>query len=227
MKLGGEALLQQFTTASWRAYRHNDLIEVAELKKLIGPNSIDVTLHNEVLLPKSNPVEDIVSMLTALDPSRVVNHAPVDPHDPNSISWTRGSITDEGFTLPPNGFVLGAVRERFVCHEPVVIEQVDPGINAVHRYNALFAPMCEGRSTCGRLGIEVHLSAGFGDYGFGGAFTLEIKNNLPYPIILYAGMRIAQIAFEEVYRPTRYAGAYSEENHHDGPVEPKLGRERF
>lgn len=224
MKLGGKALLWQFTSGSWRAYRHNDLIEIEELKKLIGPNSIDVTLHQSILLPQGQIANDAATMMSMLDPTVQQSFVPVDPHNPESISWIKGDIKPTGFVLPVNGFVLGAVRERFVCHEPV---EIHPNGDAGNWHTALFAPMCEGRSTCGRLGIEVHLSAGFGDYGFGGAFTLEIKNNLPFPIILYAGMRIAQIAFEEVYDPIRYAGAYSEENHHDGPVEPKLGPERF
>lgn len=205
MKLGGVAILEQFRSANWRAYRHNDPIPMDELEKLVGPNSVDATLHKEVLVPQ-------------------FGDGPVDPHNPDSISWLRGDIEEKGFVLPPGGMVLGAVRERFVCSAAVPMHMNDA---AVTGYLGYFAPMCEGRSTCGRLGIEVHLSAGFGDYGFGGAFTLEIKNNLKAPVILYPGMRIAQIAFEEVYAPKVYRGAYSEENHYDGPVQPKLGKDRF
>lgn len=223
MKLGGEAILEQFQTANWRAYRHDEPIPMDELTKMIGPNSVDVTLHKTVLWPRQNINAEIPLIQVGVE-GVMTTVPPIDPYDPDALSWVRGDIEEKGFVIQPGCMVLGAVRERFVCHSKVAIH---PNDDAATWYNSTFAPMCEGRSTCGRLGIEVHLSAGFGDYGFGGAFTLEIKNNFPFPIILYAGMRIAQIAFEEVYRPTRYKGAYSEENHHDGPVAPKLGKERF
>ncbi len=87
--------------------------------------------------------------------------------------------------------------------------------------------MYEGRSTCARIGLASHITAGFGDYGFAGSFTLEIVNHAHYPIQLRPGMRIGQVAFDEVLEPELYTGAYSGTNHSDGPVPPKLGPDRF
>jgi dCTP deaminase len=215
MKLGGEALLEQFHTGNWRAYRNNDLIEFEELRNLIGPNSIDVTLHKTVLLPAQNQEGENTPLVSLgnEDPKQRV----VDPHNPDALKWISGDIEEKGFAMQPGGFILAAVQERFVCSAPVII----------NGEKTFFAPMYEGRSTCARLGLESHLSAGFGDYGFGGSFVLECVLHLPLPLLLRHGMRIGQVAFEEVYRPKMYRGAYSEENHYDGPVPPKLGIDRF
>ena len=59
----------------------------------------------------------------------------------------------------------------------------------------------DGRSSLGRLGIIVHSTAGFVDPGFSGTITLEISNLNRMPIALYPGMRICQIAFEQMSSP--------------------------
>jgi dCTP deaminase len=69
-------------------------------------------------------------------------------------------------------------------------------------------PMLEGRSSIGRLGLFVHVTAGFGDVGFAGYWTLEmfcIK-----PIKIYPGVQIAQIFYHtiegeyEKYKSSKY-----------------------
>ena len=56
----------------------------------------------------------------------------------------------------------------------------------------------EGKSSIGRLGLAVHITAGFIDPGFAGQITLEIANLGPWPIVLHQDMRIAQIAFSRM-----------------------------
>ncbi len=63
------------------------------------------------------------------------------------------------------------------------------------------AARVEGRSSWGRLGIIIHSTAGFIDPGFQGRPTLEISNIGMMPILLYPGVRICQIAFEELTSP--------------------------
>ena len=53
--------------------------------------------------------------------------------------------------------------------------------------------MLEGRSSVGRLGMFVHVTAGFGDVGFQGYWTLEII--CVQPIRIYAGVEICQIYY--------------------------------
>lgn len=56
----------------------------------------------------------------------------------------------------------------------------------------------KGRSSLGRLFVEVHKTAGFGDPGFEGAITLEIGNDSDNPVKLHKGDRICQIVFTEL-----------------------------
>ena len=57
-------------------------------------------------------------------------------------------------------------------------------------------PMLEGRSSVGRLGLFVHVTAGFGDVGFKGFWTLEIF--CVQPIRIYAGVEICQIYYHSI-----------------------------
>ena len=69
-------------------------------------------------------------------------------------------------------------------------------------------PMLEGRSSVGRLGLSVHATAGFGDVGFEGYWTLEIS--CVQPVRIYAAVEICQIYYHTVEGElTRYeSGKY-------------------
>ena len=101
-------------------------------------------------------------------------------------------VVQEEYILPPGAFVLGCVRERF---------EVQGGIVQLY----------EGRSTVARSGLFTHLSAGFGDVGFSGAFTLELFNCSPWSLELVVGDRVGQISFVRVEGPlgSGYNGVYN------------------
>lgn len=61
------------------------------------------------------------------------------------------------------------------------------------------AARVEGKSSLARLGLQVHLTAGFIDPGFGGQITLELLSS--YPFKLYPNMPICQINFAELKTP--------------------------
>ncbi|HSW73799.1 MAG TPA: dCTP deaminase, partial [Candidatus Limnocylindria bacterium] len=71
-----------------------------------------------------------------------------------------------------------------------------------------YVPMLEGRSSVGRLGLFVHITAGFGDVGFKGFWTLEIM--CAQAIRIYAGVEICQIFYHtiegdyELYKSNKY-----------------------
>ena len=81
-----------------------------------------------------------------------------------------------------------------------------------------YVPMLEGRSSVGRLGLFVHITAGFGDVGFAGFWTLEMF--CVQPIRIYAGVEICQIFYHsiegeyETYRSGKYQ--------HNQGVQPSL-----
>lgn len=96
---------------------------------------------------------------------------------------------EDVITIHPHEFVLGAVNERFIANAPY---------RKYFIFKKYFAQMLETRSTLARHGICVHISAGFGDYGFSGFFTLEIYNYKNTSVQIPIGSRIGQISFIEV-----------------------------
>jgi len=68
----------------------------------------------------------------------------------------------------------------------------------------------DGRSSLGRLGIMVHVTAGYIDPGFEGQITLELLNVGTLGVELFAGDRVCQIRFHRMSAPARkpYAGKY-------------------
>jgi dCTP deaminase len=100
----------------------------------------------------------------------------IDFADPpvGALSHKRFMVND--FWLHPGGFVLGSTLER---------------VRIGNQYSAHF----DGRSTLGRLGIMVHVTAGFIDPGFNGNITLEIKNLSETSYRFKAGMGIGQLLF--------------------------------
>ena len=82
-------------------------------------------------------------------------------------------IPEEGFVMKPNVLYLGRTVEYTSTQNLV--------------------PMLEGRSSVGRLGLFVHVTAGFGDVGFAGFWTLELF--CVQPIKIYAGVDIYKIYY--------------------------------
>jgi dCTP deaminase len=82
-------------------------------------------------------------------------------------------IPEEGFLLQPDMFYLGVTEEYTESHAHV--------------------PFLEGKSSTGRLGIDIHATAGKGDVGFCGNWTLEIS--VKKPVRIYAGMPIGQLIY--------------------------------
>lgn len=89
----------------------------------------------------------------------------------------RLAIPEEGLELEPGRLYLGRTVE-WTRTEGLV-------------------PMLEGRSSIGRLGLFVHVTAGFGDVGFAGYWTLEIS--AIQPIRIYAGVEICQVFYHQIH----------------------------
>ncbi len=82
-------------------------------------------------------------------------------------------IPEEGILLLPHEFYLGVTEEYTETHAHV--------------------PFLEGKSSTGRLGIDIHATAGKGDVGFCGNWTLEIS--VKQAVRVYAGMPIGQLIY--------------------------------
>lgn len=82
-------------------------------------------------------------------------------------------IPKDGFVLQPNTLYLGVTMEYTETHAHV--------------------PFLEGKSSTGRLGIDIHATAGKGDVGFCNTWTLEIS--CTQPVRIYPGMPIGQLIY--------------------------------
>ncbi len=110
----------------------------------------------------------------------------------------RVEIPKDGLTLSPNHLYLGRTIERTETHN--------------------YVPMIEGRSSVGRLGLFVHVTAGFGDVGFCGYWTLEIF--AVQPVRIYPGVPICQIFYHQLCGDiTEYQ---SDKYQHNRDIQPSL-----
>lgn len=113
-----------------------------------------------------------------------------------------GVLHRDGYYLGPGDFILASTAERV---------ELSPSI----------AARVEGKSSLGRLGLAVHVTAGFIDPGFEGEITLEIANLGDATIVLYQGMRVAQIVFEPVTPPEKDYSATGRYQGQTGPTESR------
>ena len=112
--------------------------------------------------------------------------------------FRRLTIPEEGLVLQPNQLYLGRTLEHTETHN--------------------FVPMLEGRSSIGRLGLFVHVTAGFGDVGFCGYWTLEMF--AVQPVRIYPGVQVCQIFYHTIEGAvTEYEnGKYQ----HNTDIQPSL-----
>ncbi|NJL75695.1 MAG: dCTP deaminase [Saprospiraceae bacterium] len=131
----------------------------------------------------------------------------LDAKQHNAIEYF--SIPSEGIVLQPNTLYLGVTEEYTETH------------NAV--------PFLEGKSSVGRLGIDIHATAGKGDVGFCNTWTLEIS--CTQPVRVYAGMPIGQLIYFTIdgdimnYYNQKKNAKYNERT--DKPVESMMWKNKF
>ena len=112
--------------------------------------------------------------------------------------FRRITIPKEGLILQPNQLYLARTIEHTETHN--------------------FVPMLEGRSSIGRLGLFVHVTAGFGDVGFSGYWTLEMF--AVQPVRIYPGVQVCQIFYHTLsgdvteYKSSKYQ--------HNTDIQPSL-----
>jgi dCTP deaminase len=118
-------------------------------------------------------------------------------------------IPKEGFVLQPGTLYLGVTLEYTETHAHV--------------------PFLEGKSSTGRLGIDIHATAGKGDVGFCNTWTLEIS--CTQPVRIYFGMPIGQLIYFKVsgeienYYNRKQNAKYNERTIY--PVESMMWKNKF
>jgi dCTP deaminase len=160
-----------------------------EIRRQLGRNIVIEPFDESKLNPNSYN-------LTLHDELLVYEELTLDMRRANRVR--RIGIPPEGIELDPGRLYLARTVERTETHG--------------------FVPMIEGRSSIGRLGLFVHVTAGFGDVGFCGFWTLEMF--AVQKVRIYAGVPICQIFYHQIvgdyteYRSDKY------QNNHD--IQPSL-----
>ena len=119
---------------------------------------------------------DLTLHTEALKPTRTSTGPEVDLRSHNPADYMESLLIEDGYKLHPGSCLLTSTFESVSLSSSIVAR-------------------VEGKSTLGRLFLSVHITAGFIDPGWTGRITLEIVNHGPLTIILWPGMKIAQLSF--------------------------------
>ncbi len=164
------------------------ILSGTEIEKRLGSDILIEPFDPERLNPNSYN-------LTLHNELMVYEELVLDMAKPNRVR--RLEIPPEGIVLNPNQLYLGRTSEKTTTHNLV--------------------PQIEGRSSIGRLGLFVHVTAGFGDVGFSGYWTLEMF--AVQPVRIYPGVPICQIFYHEL---TGEVHEYSSKYQHNRDIQPSL-----
>lgn len=115
----------------------------------------------------------------------------IDPGDenPDYVRFSEIEFYKEKYSLQAGHFVLGKTFEYIALPEDIV-------------------GLLEGRSSVGRQGLMIHVTAGVVDPGFKGHLVFELANVGKMPILLYPLMRVARITFVKTKPTQEYAGKF-------------------
>lgn len=148
------------------------------LEARVNPNSYNLALLNKLLVYRIPVVNP--------DPMQNLFESFLDTKE--ECPTDEIEIPPEGYILNPGMLYLGGTIEK---------------VGSTH-----FVPVLDGRSSIGRLGMFVHITAGYLDLGFYGRITLEIS--VIHPLKVYPGMQCCQVRFHAVQgdRAIQYNGKY-------------------
>lgn len=170
-------------------------------ESLVGPNSVDLHLGPELLVygssesMNSTPADTLYANVRW---GRSID----DPLDPERLQPLLPVVprSDGRWLLVPGRLYIGSTLERTETHG--------------------FLPVIDGRSSLGRLGVFAHVTAGRGDDGFCGRWTVEIC--VVEPVLLRPGGRYFQTTFHTLRGRRRpYAGRYQGDL---GPVGSRIAQ---
>jgi dCTP deaminase len=145
---------------------------VVNLRRQLGPSSLDIHLGYEFRVFK-------YQQYTHLEPFATRHELRRDLAKYTELVAIQVNPNVGRFILHPGEFALASTLEFIGLPDDI-------------------AARVEGRSSWGRLGLQVHSTAGFIDPGFSGTVTYELSNVGRLPIPLYVGLRVGQLAFFEV-----------------------------
>lgn len=150
-----------------------------EIVRRIGEGSIVITPFNK---DRVNPNSVNLTLAPEL---KIYDHGIIDTR--RRPKTTPFMISPDGYTLSPGTLYLASTVEWTETYHLV--------------------PRIDGRSSFGRSGLFIHVTAGFGDVGFRGRFTLELV--CVQPVVIYPYQEICQISYHTITgEEQQYAGRY-------------------
>lgn len=177
--------------------------------KRVNQTSVDLTLGTEVAVYEDFTYCDVASEWNRLEKSAIhqehhkaglgglkLGHPGfgVGPYDGRGLTPHRMALETALDTKKP-------ARLRKWTMDPEVGWIICPGVGyLMHTHERVtsskFNPVLDGKSSIGRLFIQVHVTAGYGEPGFDGQYTLEVTSQ--FPVRVYPGMRFCQMRFHVV-----------------------------
>lgn len=143
---------------------------------------------------------------------KVIRKPYIDPKDDEDLASYMESIIVENnnaFIIHPGEFALATTYEYVKVPNDLVAR-------------------VEGRSSMGRLGVTMHVTAGYIDPGFEGKITLEISNIGAMPVALYPGQRVCQLVFETMTNPAEKPYGHPDRNSkYMGQKSPETSRIKY
>lgn len=207
MMLSGGEIRKALENGTWCVQQdkgrnaESDVVPVTASELKINPNSVDVTLNDTFIIPSCYSLSKVMDHLgqyyyrihnngnhlkTLIDfENEELNVLDTFESAFNLLILPRG----EYIIIEQGACILGSVREAFNNNSPIIDSN-----NKEHYFVSAY----DGRSTIARTHLISHATAGFGDYGFDGSYTLEICSLGPNPVKLKYGMRIGQVYFNEL-----------------------------
>lgn len=213
----------------WQEMR-NDTIEVSPMppEEHVNPASLDLTLGPKVAVYRKVVYFAFGGEAWMPDDQGVHRNARGDALDysrhylPNLMYAHTGILNAKEknevltFEMPRSGWLL------------------KPGIGylmhtAERIHTKKFVPVLDGKSSLGRLFMTAHVTAGYGDPGFNGQYTLEVV--VTHPLLVYPGMRFCQIRFHTLVGHSPGHDTYERKGHYvgaaaEGPV-PSMAWKQF
>jgi dCTP deaminase len=175
-----------------------------DIKAAVRSGEITITPYSELNMQPASYDLHLDRHFLVFDTQK---NAVIDPKFPVSDMMREVTITeDQPFVLHPGQFALGLIYEETGVSDQLV-------------------GRLEGKSSVGRLGVLIHVTAGFLDPGNKLKMTLELHNTAELPILLHYKMPIAQIAFEKISSPAENPyGSSNLTSKYSGDTKPKASQ---
>lgn len=174
-----------------------------DIKKALKAGDITINPFDEKYLQPASVDLHLDKYFLVFDAK---NNYVIDPKKPIDDMMEEVEISEsKPFVLHPGEFALGLILE-------------ETGVSAD------YVGRLEGKSSVGRLGLLIHVTAGFLDPGNTLKMTLELHNTATLPILLYYKMPIAQMAFEKLSSTCEISYSQKKNSKYIGDIKPKASQ---